>query len=170
MDNKSKINNLYLEGYILIEIANILSLEYEYVKEVIESKLCKELNKAHLIARNNKKKIIKLNRERIKNLYIKGYNYNEISQMLELKYDRVRKFISRNFLLDYKEIHKKNREQEKSIKRAIDNKVNSYITNQNFLKQNRQAYKYNQNMNITFDDSIGVKTDDVPKTFYSKKY
>ena len=90
--------------------------------------------------------------------------------MLELKYDRVRKFISRNFLLDYKEIHKKNREQEKSIKRAIDNKVNSYITNQNFLKQNRQAYKYNQNMNITFDDSIGVKTDDVPKTFYSKKY
>lgn len=164
---KKEILELYLEGYITREICQKTSLEYSEVNDIIES--IQDERKKHKIAREKNKKIIKLNRERIKELYIKGYNANEISKILELKYDRVRKFIFRNFL-EYKDIHKENRTKEKSIKRAIDNDVNSYITNDNFLKFNRQAYKYNENMNITFDDSIALRTYDVPKTFYCRNF
>ncbi|MCR1821888.1 hypothetical protein [Terrisporobacter muris] len=162
----NEIIELYLNGYIELEIVNMLNKKYDYVKKCIENTLDYELKKIHKMSRNKNKKIIKLNRDRIKSLYLKGYNSKEISNILELKEDRVRQYITRNFL-EYKEIHRHNRLKEKDIKRAIDNQVNSFISNKNFLKQNRQAYKYNKNMNITFDEkNNGVRTDDVPKTFY----
>lgn len=160
----NKIMELYLDGYIELEIINILNKKYDDVKKCINT-LDQELKKIHKVARNKNKKIIKLNRDRIKKLYVKGYSSKEISNFLELTEERVRKYITRNFL-EYKEIHRNNRLEQKSIKRAIDTQVNSYMSNKSFLKQNRQAYKYNKNLNIVFDEKNGVRTNDVPKAFY----
>ncbi|HBF5866272.1 sigma-70 region 4 domain-containing protein [Clostridioides sp. ZZV14-6044] len=48
-----------------------------------------------------------LNKDKIKDLYLKGYNAKEIAITLEVSYERVRKYISRNYK-DLKAIHKKN--------------------------------------------------------------
>lgn len=111
---------------------------------------------------------MRVNKEKVKDYYTRGYNAKEIGKFLNLKADTVQRCINRNFS-DLKFNHRKARALNKDIKRALDNTNNSYISNSSFLKQNRQAYSYNRNMNITFDEkSNGERTIDTPKTYYHK--
>lgn len=48
-----------------------------------------------------------LDKDKIRDLYLEGYNAKEVAILLEISFERVRKHISRNYR-DLKEIHKKN--------------------------------------------------------------
>lgn len=152
----NRVENLYIRGYNYKEIYNILNTQVDL--ESIEK---------YITRLNVKYKHKKARFERIKDLYRRGYNHKEIAKIMIDNTNTIRNYICRNYS-KYREEHILNRKLNKDIKRALDSTNNSYISNSSFLKQNRQAYKYNDNMNITFDESVnGVRTLDTPKTFYN---
>lgn len=163
---RSKIKQLYLEGYSAKEIAYKVCKTEVSVRKFISRNL-KEFSKLHkeqLEIRQNKKKVAST--EKIKQLYLKGYNAKEIADILNLSHGHIRNFISVN-LRERSQEHRKSRDLNKSIIKSINNMNNSYISNAAFLKQNRQSYKYNKNNNLVFDeDTRGTRPTDVPKTFY----
>lgn len=114
---------------------------------------------------------MRLNKDEVKELYVRGYNAKEIAKILEnrgqinIKSDTVQRCINRNFF-DLKFEHKKNRDINKDIKKSIDNMNNSFMSNSSLLKMNRQRYNYNKNGNLVFDESIGKRPYDLPKTYY----
>lgn len=117
---------------------------------------------------------MRVDKNEVKRLYIKGYNAKEISNILyernneNTKSDTIQKCINRNFS-ELKSEHRKARDSNKKIKRAIDIKNNAYMSNHSLLKYNRQSYSYNQNGNLVFNNKGGKKPADIPKTFYKTK-
>lgn len=117
---------------------------------------------------------MRLDKNRVKELYLKGYNSKEISKILSagnqiVKSDTIQRCINRNFS-DFKFEHRKARNLNRDIKRSIDTMNNSFISNSSLLKYNRQSYRYNKNGNLVFDERIGRKPDDLPKTYYIQKF
>ncbi|MCJ8341623.1 MAG: hypothetical protein MJH09_02040 [Cetobacterium sp.] len=113
-----------------------------------------------------------LDKEKVKEKYLAGYNSTEIAKMLSskekiVKKSTVKKCISRNFS-DLKNIHLKNRSELKLISKAYDNELNSYIIEREFINFNRNSYIYNKNFNLKFNEEHGVATNGTPKTFYCK--
>ena len=114
-----------------------------------------------------------LDKNRVKELYIKGYNAKEISNILFeknkvlIKSDTIQRCINRNFS-DFKFQHRKARCLNRDIKKSIDIMNNSFISNRSLLKYNRQAYNYNKNGNLVFDIENGKKPMDIPKTYYKE--
>lgn len=165
---KETIRELYIKGYNSNEIGNILKMNSNTVRTFINRNL-KELKKIN----EEQKKIrydIKKNNEidSIKKLYLKGYNSKEISKILGKSHSLIRKYISKNLLKKYGLEHRKTREINKSIIKAVDTMNNSYIPNSSFINWNRQSYDYNKNGNLVFNEGRGIRPKDVPKTFYQK--
>lgn len=117
---------------------------------------------------------MRLNKEEVKELYLKGYNAKEIAKILKdrgqinIKSDTVQRCINRNFDT-LKLEHRKNRNISKDIKKSIDNMNKSFMSNSALLKMNRQRYNYNKNGNLVFDESVGKRPYDLPKTYYIEK-
>ncbi len=114
-----------------------------------------------------------LDKNKVKELYIRGYNAKEISNILfeknkiHIKSDTIQRCINRNFS-DLKFQHRKARCLNRDIKKSIDRMNNSFINNKSLLKYNRQAYNYNKNGNLVFDMKNGKKPIDIPRTFYKE--
>lgn len=88
-------------------------------------------------------------KDRIKELYINGYNSKEISNITGFTQDSIKKCISRNFQ-EYKFIHRENRQIKKDSLKAIN-------------KMNRQSFNYDKNYNLIFDEERGKRPNDLPK-------
>lgn len=100
-------------------------------------------------------------------MYVKGLNYKEIAKAMNYKSDSVRQCIHRNFRhLSFE--HRKNRDLNKSIIRAINQDNNSYIGSNALLRWNRQSYDYNKNGNLVFNEKRGTRPKDLPKSFSKK--
>ena len=93
---------------------------------------------------------MRIDKNKVRELYVKGYNAKEISSILskikevDIKSDTVQRCINRNFS-DLKLNHTKARNLNKDIKRSIDIMNNSFMSNSSLLKYNRQSYKYYKN-------------------------
>ena len=159
---------LYIKGYNSNEIGNILGKNSNTIRSFINRNLkdFKKVNEEQRKIRNNLKKKDKV--VSTKELYLKGYNAKEIAKILGMSHSLVRKYISQNLLREYGLEHRKTRELNKSIIKAVDNINNSYIPNSSFLSWNRQSYDYNKNGNLVFNEDRGSRPKDVPKTFYQK--
>lgn len=154
------IKQFYIEGYTSKEIAEKLEIKHESLKKYISRNL-KEYKEI-----NSKNKVLK-KYNKIKELYLKGYNAKEIANILDFTHKYIREYISKN-LKEYKLEHIKNREINRTIIKAINNMNNSYIGNSALLKWNRQSYDYNENGNIVFNEKHGTRTLDLPKTYYKR--
>lgn len=165
---KTRIKRLYLEGYTAKEIALAVNKSEGSVKMFIKRNL-NEFKKLHKEQKELRACLDKQDQfNKIKELYLKGYNAKEIAKLLELSHGHIRNYISEN-LKGYGFEHRKARDLNKSIIKAINSTNNSYISNVSFLRQNRQSYKYDRNGNLAFDESTrGTRTIDVPKKFYKK--
>lgn len=165
---REKIKQLYIEGYNSKEIAEKTGKTQVSVQKFIQRNM-KQFKKAHLEQRKIRESQIEGNKiERVKSLYLRGYNAKEIAEILCVSHQYIRVLISKN-LKEFGFEHRKARALNKSIKKAIDTKNNSYMCNTAFLKQNRQSYKLNKNGNLVFDEETrGTKTEDVPKAFYKR--
>lgn len=165
---KNKIKELYLKGYSAREIADELEKKEGSIKMFINRNL-KEFNKLHKEQSKLRKALQNLNEfEAIKELYLKGYNAKEIAMLRNVTHGYMRGYISQN-LKKYSFEHRKARDLNKSIIKAINTMNNSYMSNQSFLRQNRQSYNYDKKGNLEFDEvTRGTRPTDVPKKIYRK--
>ena len=92
-----------------------------------------------------------LDKERVKELYLQGYNSTEIAKLLKAKRETVKKCIQRNFG------HLKS-------KHEIDKESTKYISDRSFILKNRSIYKTKPNGDIVLDrEKAGIVPWDVPR-------
>ncbi|MGL5753088.1 MAG: hypothetical protein ACRCXT_21275 [Paraclostridium sp.] len=163
---KERIRDLYLKGYNAKEIA------YKVGKSDVAIRLCihrnfKDLTELHKEQLKIRQELIKReSKDRIKYLYLKGYNAKEIADILNLTHGYMKIKIMED-LKEYKAEHIKTRALNKEIIKSVDSMNSSYIGNSSLLNWNRQSYEYNKNGNIVFNElERGTKPIDLPKAFY----
>lgn len=104
-----------------------------------------------------------LNKDIIKNLYLKGYNATEISKKVSSNVETIRKCIQRNFG-DSKLKHEIAVIQRKEELKATNYEANRYINDRSFILKNRSIYKTLPNGDIVLNKEVaGVVTWDTPR-------
>lgn len=106
-----------------------------------------------------------LDKEKVKELYLQGYNSANIANILNCKADAVRQCIHRN-LKDLKNFHLVNKIRDKEIDRITKREAKQYMNDVTFIKKNRSIYKTNSDGDIVIDSNVNpVLSFDVPKRF-----
>ena len=105
---------------------------------------------------------MKLDKEKIERLYLKGYNYIEIAKVFNWKPESVRKCIQRNFK-ELKSQHELERDRRKAIDRALKREVNGFMTSRNFVKMNPSIYTQNSKGELVLKKSAVCYTEDTPR-------
>ncbi|WP_194189641.1 hypothetical protein [Clostridium chrysemydis] len=113
-------------------------------------------------------------RDRIKDLYIRGYNSKQISEIinyenrdnLEFKKtnrEAVKKYVYKYFK-EYKDIHLKNAVSKKEALKAVNYESKRYLSDKSFILKNRSAYYTKLNGDIVLKDEMkDFSTIDMPK-------
>lgn len=113
-----------------------------------------------------------LDKEKVKELYLKGYNAVQIAVTLKCKDSAVRKCISRNFK-EFKTSNIAEKIRQKEVKRITLHESKQYMSDADFIKRNRSIYKTNKDGDIVLDKSVApVVSFDTPRRFkneYSEK-
>lgn len=160
LENRTKeVKRLYEMGYVAREIAEQLDERVDTVRYQIHKKF-KDSRDTH---RLNKEK----NRpgDKIKDLYVKGYNVTEISKVLKLDKNNVKMHVSRN-LSSFKDQHDKVRKENEEIKRVVSKASKNYMNDYSLLKMNRQSYDYDKNYDLVFNEkSRGIRPCDLPNKY-----
>lgn len=160
LENRTKeVKRLYEMGYVAREIAEQLDERVDTVRYQIHKKF-KDSRDTH---RLNKEK----NRpgDKIKDLYVKGYNVVEISKVLKLDKNNVKMHVSRNLSL-FKDQHEKVRKENEEIKRVVSKMSKNYMNDYSLLKMNRQSYDYDKNYDLVYNEkSRGIRPCDLPKKY-----
>lgn len=107
---------------------------------------------------------MKLDKEKIERLYSSGYNYSEISKILNWKPGSVRKCIQRNFK-ELKSVHEDKRQRRKSIEKALVHEVNSFMSGKNCVKANLSQYENNRKGDLVLIKNDICHTEDMPRAF-----
>jgi hypothetical protein len=104
-----------------------------------------------------------LDKENVRELYLKGYNAVEIARKLHENTETVRKCIQRNFgNLKYK--HEIALNQRKEEQRAVNYESKQYISDKSFILKNRTIYKTLPNGDIVLNKEVsGTVTWDTPR-------
>lgn len=166
---KDKIRELYIKGYSAKQISAELKKSEGSIKMFIKRNF-KDFKKVHEEQKRIREGLKKLNEsEYIKEKYVEGYNAKEIANILGKSHGHIRNYISKNLLKKYGFQHRKARDLNKDIKKAVRSFNNSFMSDSALLKQNRQSYKYDKNYNIEFnEDTRSARPDDAPKKYYRR--
>ena len=101
--------------------------------------------------------------DRVKGLYLKGYEAPEISKKIGATVEATRKWIQRN-LGDLKREHIIAVTQRKEAIKAVNYEAKKYISDRSFILKNRSAYKTKENGDIVINkDVVPVVTWDMPR-------
>lgn len=104
-----------------------------------------------------------LDKQRVKELYLKGENYISIASILNAKPDTIRKHIYRN-LREFRNSHEAEKIRRKEIDRITRYESKSYISDNVFINKNRSAYKTDSEGNIVIDKDVApVISFDTPR-------
>lgn len=104
-----------------------------------------------------------LDKERVKELYLQGYNSSEIAKLLKVKRETVKKSIQRN-LSNLKWMHEDAKRIRKDVLRATNKESTKYITDRSFILKNRSIYKTLPNGDIVLNREVsGTVSWDTPK-------
>ena len=104
-----------------------------------------------------------INKNEVGKLYITGYDARQISEILCVNVESVRKCIQRNYS------HFRNRHQEALRERkdsinAINYECNRFISDKSFVQKNRSIYKTKENGDIVLNEDLGyIFTADTPR-------
>ena len=111
---------------------------------------------------------MRLDKQQIERLYLKGYNYLEIANTFKWKPESVRKCIQRNFK-DLKSNHEAERERRKAIDKALNREVNSFMSGRSFVKTNPSVYKQNNKGDLVLKKGTVCYTNDTPKVLRNEE-
>ena len=105
----------------------------------------------------------KLNKEKVKELYLDGLKAPEIAKMLAVEKETVKKCIQRNFN-HLKHKHDIAVIQRREVIKATNYEANKYMGDSTFIKTNRSIYKTKSNGDIVINKEVApVVTWDTPK-------
>ncbi|NFF21805.1 DNA-binding response regulator [Clostridium botulinum] len=104
-----------------------------------------------------------LDKIKIKELYLKGYDAVKIAKILDSKTESVRKCIQRNFG-NLKKQHEIAIIQRKEAIKATNYEANKFISDRSFILKNRSAYKTKPNGDIVLNrEVVPIVTWDMPR-------
>jgi hypothetical protein len=104
-----------------------------------------------------------LDKEKVKELYLKGYNPCIIARLLRCNQSTIRQCIHRN-LKEFKESHLAEKIRKKEIDRITRHESKQYMSDKDFIKRNRSIYKTNENGDIVINTNIApIVSFDTPK-------
>lgn len=104
-----------------------------------------------------------LDKEKIKGLYLNGYDATKIAKKLSVEIEAVRKCIQRNFGY-LKQKHEIAIIQRKEEIKATNYESNRYISDRSFILKNRSVYKTLPSGDIVLNREVsGVVTWDTPR-------
>ena len=104
-----------------------------------------------------------IDKEKVKELYLKGYSSVLIAEELTCKPETVRNCIERNFK-QFKSSHLATKIINKEIDRVTRHEVKQYMSDMTFIKKNRSIYKTNDNGDLFIDKNIApVVSFDTPR-------
>lgn len=105
-----------------------------------------------------------LDKDRVKELYLQGYNAVEIAHRIKAKTEAVRKCIQRNFNTFDKEKHEEALRIRREVIRATNKESTKYISDRSFILKNRSIYKTLPNGDIVLNKDVsGPVTWDTPR-------
>lgn len=104
-----------------------------------------------------------IDKERVKKLYLSGYNAAQISKIISSNTEAVRKCIQRNYGgLKYR--HESAVTMRKEAMKAVNYEANKYISDKSFILKNRSAYKTKKNGDIVLNRDVApIVTWDTPR-------
>ncbi len=105
-----------------------------------------------------------VDKEKVKEFYLKGKNIPEIAALLNLKKDTVKKCIQRNFS-DLKLDHKRIRYRNKQIEQSTNREATKYMSDATFIIKNPSIYTTNENGDIVVNAPEDILTWDVPRKY-----
>ena len=104
-----------------------------------------------------------LDKERVKKLYLMGYEAPKIASIMKAKKEAVRKCIQRNFS-DLREEHEEEVITRREALKAVNYEANRWMSNRSFIMKNRSAYRTKENGDIVLDREVApVVTFDTPR-------
>lgn len=104
-----------------------------------------------------------LNIEKVKELYLQGYNPCQIAIVLKCNSSTIRQCIHRN-LKEFKKSHLAEKIREKEIDKITRQESKQYMSDKDFIKRNRSIYKTNKNGDIILNKEVAqIVSFDTPK-------
>ena len=153
--NIHNIKNLYINGYTIKEIADILNLKADNVKKIIQNNF-KDLKEEHEFQLNERRNID------IRKLYINGYTIKEIADILNLKADNVKKIIQYNFK-NLKHINEEKLLLRKEVEKVLNYENSRFIGDSQLVKKNINVYDTNLAGDRVLNKKNGyIYTSDMP--------
>lgn len=105
-----------------------------------------------------------LDKERVKELYLMGYEAPKIATIMKAKKEAVRKCIQRNTTAEEIHIHHDAVRTRKGALKAINYEANKCMSDRSFIMKNRSAYKTKPNGDIVLNrEVVPVVTFDTPR-------
>jgi uncharacterized protein YjcR len=104
-----------------------------------------------------------LNIEKVKELYLQGYNPCQIAIVLKCNSSTIRQCIHRN-LKEFKKSHLAEKIRKKEIDKITRQESKQYMSDKDFIKRNRSIYKTNKNGDIILNKEVAqIVSFDTPK-------
>ena len=104
-----------------------------------------------------------LDKEKAKEMYLKGYSASDIAKRLNASRHAVQKCIQRNMRL-LKKSHDIAKEFNKEVKKVTRREAKQYMSDKDFIRRNKSIYKTNKNGDIVLNKSIsGTVSFDTPR-------
>lgn len=104
-----------------------------------------------------------LDKEKVGQLYVEGFNAVQIANQLSVKVEAVRKCIQRNYK-EFKKSHNASKIRNKEIKKITEYEAKQFMSDSVFIKKNRSVYKTNEHGDIVLDKTVApVVTFDTPR-------
>lgn len=94
-----------------------------------------------------------LDKEKVKEYYLKGLNANQIARILKCKPPTVRKCIERNFK-QFKQSNLATKLANKEVDRITRREAKRFMSDETFIKMNKSIYKTDHEGNIILNENI----------------
>lgn len=105
-----------------------------------------------------------IDKEKVKEYYLKGLNSNQIARILKCTSPAVRKCIERNYR-KFKKSHLAAKMANKEVDKVTRKEAKQFMSDITFIKKNRSVYKTDYEGNIILDESIApIITFDTPRS------
>lgn len=109
-----------------------------------------------------------LDKEKVKEMYLKGYSTTDIAKSLNASKHAVQKCIQRNMRL-LKKKHDIAKAFNEEVKKVTRREARQHMSDKEFIRRNKSIYKTNENGDIVLNKAIsGAVSFDTPRRFINE--
>lgn len=109
-----------------------------------------------------------LDKEKVKEMYLKGYSAPDIAKSLNASKHAVQKCIQRNMRL-LKKSHDAAKAFNKEVEKVTRREARQHMSDKEFIRRNKSIYKTNENGDIVLNKAIsGIVSFDTPRRFVNE--